>query len=231
MRSNSAVWGDAQPGDGSTITITGNAFVTGGTAPLSDPVPMPPLTIPDFPLLGDLIVNGSQTLPSGDYHFDQFLIDSNDDLLVEGPATLVLETMELESNSELIIDSSSGPVDIYVVGDFILSSNTLVASNTLDPADITIHLNSDNIIDPGIPVDLDEVDFESNAKLYGTIYAPNASIEINSNFELFGGIVAKRMHLDSNSWIHYDENLMSGGVDASGEYETLMWRVLSSNEP
>jgi hypothetical protein len=68
------------------------------------------------------------------------------------------------------------------------------------------------------------VDFESNAKLFGTIYAPSASIVINSNFELFGSLVARAVHLDSNSRIHFDEALLELDEDEEITFETVAWR-------
>ena len=76
----------------------------------------------------------------------------------------------------------------------------------------------------------DEVDFESNAEFYGTLYAPYAIVEINSNFRLFGALVARSIHLDSNSRIHYDEALSgTGGTSGSGAFSTLCWLVLPNN--
>ena len=117
--------------------------------------------------------------------FDLLRIDSNDDLTIIGPATIVATDMAMRSNAELTIDATNGPVEFFVLDDFVLDSNTLVASTTLTPADVTFNLLSDNIIDPNVNIDVDYVDFNSNAQLYGTIYAPNAAIDINSNFELF----------------------------------------------
>lgn len=107
-----------------------------------------------------------------------------------------------------------------------MNSNTLIASTTMTPADVAINLLSDNIIDPGLEVDLDEVDFDSNAELYGTIYAPNASVVINSNFELFGSLMARAVHLDSNSKIHFDEALLKADSDEELQFEAVAWRQL-----
>ncbi len=65
--------------------------------------------------------------------------------------------------------------------------------------------------------------------MYGTIYAPNASVEINSNFELFGSVVARRVHLDSNCRIHYDESLQEARGETSGDFRTICWRRLSAD--
>jgi hypothetical protein len=118
-------------------------------------------------------------------------------------------------------------VEIYVLHDFIMNSNTTIRSTTYDPRQVTINLLSDNILDPDERIDLDYVEFESNAQLFGTIYAPNASIEIDSNFELFGSLVARRVGLHSNSRIHFDEQLAAASQAAESTYETLCWRLIA----
>jgi len=224
MDSNTSVHGDASPGPAGTASITGSAVVSGSTTPSSETLPLDPLDIPVFPSSGDYIASGTTTLPSGDYDFDLFELDGNSKLIIVGPATIVVDDMSLSSNAELIIDATAGGVEFFVMDDFVMNSNTLIASTTYTPADVTINLESDNVIDPDTSVDLDAVDFDSNAKLYGTIYAPNASVEINSNFELFGALTAYKVHLDSNSKIHYDEALANANANASTAYTMSLWR-------
>lgn len=228
LSQNSVIHGDAVPGPGgSTTIIGGNAGVDGSTAPNSSTVEMPPIDVPVIASSGALSISGSSTLASGAYHFDSLDVAVGSTLTVTGPATLVFGSFLLRSNSEFRVDASAGPVEVYVIDDFVMNSNTLVASLTYTPVDLMFNLLSDNVIDPDLNVDLDEVDFESNAQLYGTIYAPNAAIEINSNFELFGSIVSRRLALNSNAQVHYDESLMSAtSSNDPGDLETIAWRVL-----
>ena len=107
-------------------------------------------------------------------------------MTITGPARIVATDMELRSGAQIVIDASAGPVKFYVHKDFILSSNTSIASTTFDPADLSINLASDNIINPTENVQLAEVLLQSNSMVYGTLFAPNAMIDIDSNFELFG---------------------------------------------
>ena len=177
-----------------------------------------------FPSSGNYAASGTTTLASGEYNFGTFAIDGNAKLVIVGPATIVVDDMTLDSNAELIIDATAGGVEFFVKDDFVMNSNTLITSTTYTPADVTINLESNNVIDPDTSVDLDAVDFDSNAQLYGTIYAPNASVEINSNFELFGALTAYKVHLDSNSLVHYDEALANVNANASTAYTMSLWR-------
>lgn len=224
LATNSTVHGSAKPGPGGTTTITGNASISGSTTPSAATIALPPLSIPAIPSAGSLSVSSNTTLPAGVYAFDDLLIETGARLAIHGPATIVVTNMTLESNSELLVEASGGGIEVYVLDDFVMNSNTLIASDTYKPADIAINLDSDNVIDPNVTVDLDEVDFDSNAKLFGTLYAPNASIEINSNFELFGSLVAYQVHLDSNSRVHFDEALLTASSSQTKTFSTLMWK-------
>jgi hypothetical protein len=177
---------------------------------------MPPLDTPVIPVTGPYVVSDSgDTLASGDHHFTELLVEAGGKLVVTGPATIVADRFELASNSELIVDADGGPVDIYVINDFVLNSNTLIASSTFTPADVDVEL------------DPDEIGFESNAQLFGTLYAPQAAIEIDSNFELFGAIVARRLTLDSNSRVHYDQALLQETEEeGSSSFQRLCWRMI-----
>lgn len=227
LRSNSGIHGNATPGPSGSVSIVGsNAEVSGSTAAASGLQAMPALEIPSGTSSGNYTLSGTGSLGPGTFFFDEFELNSNSTLNVTGPITLVVNSANLNSNAEMWIDATNGGAEIFVIGDFIMNSNTMLSATSFDPADVTLNLNSDNVIDPDNEVDLDAVDFDSNAKLYGTIYAPNAYVEINSNFELFGAVVARRVHLDSNSKVHFDENLLDADEDVEPTVETLFWREL-----
>jgi hypothetical protein len=227
VEANVQVWGDAFPGPSGTTTITGTATVSGSTAPMPELVVLPEILVPVIPSSGSMTVGGTMlSLPAGDYHYDAFTVNSSKSVHVTGPARIVIENFELKSGAQFIVDASGGPVKLYVMDDFILGSSTLMASTTKAPIDLQVNLLSDNIANPAITVQLDVVTLNSNAQLYGTLYAPNSLIDIDSNFELFGSVVGRRVHLDSNSRVHYDETLATAASLQEASWETVCWRVL-----
>lgn len=229
LKQNSKVWGDVIPGPSGTATIIGNATATGSTAPATSPQTMPAIVWPSLSSLGALTIakNGTKNLAAGSYRYDATLFNTGATLNVTGPATLVFDSLTLNSTAKINVNASGGPVKIYVQNNFVMSSNTLIASSTKKPSDVSISLNSDNIIDPDGIVDLDQIDFSSNSQLYGTIYAPNASITINSNFEVFGALIAKKVWLDSNSRVHFDEQLLNTPGNGPPVYAPMFFRVLT----
>jgi hypothetical protein len=229
MDSNNQVWGDANPGPTGTVSGSGVANITGDTTPLPETIDLPDIIVPVFPSSGSLTVSAATTLASGNYNYGTLQVNAGKTLLINGPATVVCSDFKLKSNSNLIVDATNGPVEFYVLNDFVLNSNTTVRSTDYLPKNITFNLLSDNILDPAIDVVFDEdlIDFDSGSKMHGTIYAPSAKVTIDSNFELFGAMVARRVDLDSNCRIHYDETLATLSEEAGNQYERISWRLLS----
>lgn len=232
MKQNSKVWGDAIPGQSGTASVLGNATVSGSTASATTDVFFTPLVIPTTPSSGNWTASGSQTLSAGDHAYDDLIVAGT--LTIIGPATIVVSNLTLNSNKEIVIDATAGAVEIFVLEDFDMNSNTLISSITDTPSDVKLYLESDNIIDPDVDVNLDpaNIDFDSNSELFGTIYAPNAHVSIDSNFRLYGSLVARSVHLDSNSRVHFDEALLNAisNTSSTSAYETVCWRVLPDED-
>jgi hypothetical protein len=226
LMQNALVMGDAIPGQSSTITVRGNAVVSGSTANATSAVTLPPIVVPAIPSLGAMTFSTNTTIPSGSYHYGSTVVNGTKTVTVIGPATLVFDSFEMKSRSNFNIDSTNGPVDIYVIDNFIMNSNTILGSLDHDPRDVRLNLLSDNIIDPGILVKLDNLTLDSNGQLFGTIYAPDAKVDIESNFEVFGAVIAEQVILASNSRVHYDESLSRVLAPGQQRYTCLSWRAI-----
>lgn len=225
MSQNSQVHGDVTPGEAGTALILGNAVVSGSTAPAETAYELPELVVPTFGTSGNFaLANGaSQTIASGDVEYTNLTVGKQATLNIVGPARIVVSNFSLLAGGSVVVDASNGPVELFVRNDFVMNSNTSIASTEYAPKDVKLYLESDNIINPELVVELDEIGFESNSKLYGTIYAPNALVDIRSNFELFGSLIAKRVSLSSNSLVHFDEALMFESESGDVEYQVVGW--------
>jgi hypothetical protein len=224
MSQNSLVFGNAQAGPGDTTTVIGNAAVSGSTAPMTTSITWPAVTLPVNPASGTTTISSGTTVSSGTYAYGSTTV--NGTMNVAGPATLVFDSLTMRTGASILVDSTHGPVNIYVVNNLVMNSNTTIHALDYKPAGINVNLLSDNIFDPSVQVTLDNVTFNSNSTLYGTIYAPTAAIVIDSNFEVFGGIVSKRVDLRSNSRVHFDQALMRITTPGTPQYTRVSWRVM-----
>jgi hypothetical protein len=230
LKQNAMVKGNLQPGPGGSAMVIGNATVSGSISPASTPQALPPINVPTVPTSGALVVpsNATMNLSSGSYHWSSAGLSNGSTVNVTGPATLICDSLRLQSNSKMVIDASAGPVNIYVINDFVMGYNTRIYPTSYNPADLTVNLQSDNIIDPDMIVDLDQIDFQSNSYMYGTIYAPHAKVTVNSNFELYGALIARDLVLDSWSRVHFDEQLLNVNSNNLVTYSRVCFRVLAA---
>ncbi len=221
---NAKVWGDASAGPDHSTTVLGNAVVTGSTTPSSGVVEMAAITVPTYTSFGSLTVNANTTIPTSNRSYGNLRVGTNRTLTITGPANFVVNNLTLNSGSSIIVNGTNGPVTIIVLDSFVMNSNTIIRSNDYQPTDVSLKLLSDNVINPEVIVQLDEVDFNSNSQIYGTIYAPTAAITFDSNFELYGSIMARSLDIDSNSRFHFDEALISATSSGPPTFETISWR-------
>ncbi len=224
--SNAKVFGAAAPGVSASITLTGTASVTGSTANATAPQAFTPIVLPTITSLGNKTFSSNTTLPSGSYHYGTTVTSNNKTLTITGPATVVFDSLTMNAQSSIRVNSTNGEVNIYVIDNFVMNSGTLIAANNYDPRAVHLNMLSDNIANPGTVVQLDNVAFQSNAKFYGTIYAPDAFIDISSNFEAFGSVIAEKVRLASNSRVHYDEALGRVLAPGAARYACISWRVM-----
>jgi hypothetical protein len=230
LDSNAKVHGDATPGHTNVVTVNSNAHVYGSSTPSTSDVALDPIVLPNVATTGNYSVAGNQTktLATGTYHYASFQTGSASTLNLVGPMTLICNSFNMKSNSKIVVNATNGPVHVYVVDDFVLDSNAQLYSSAKHASDLQIDLLSDNVIDPDIDVnfDPDTISMSSNTTVYGTIYAPNAKVIIDSAFTLYGSLVARDVDLDSNCKIHFDEALLTGGPMGTPAYSRIAWRVI-----
>jgi hypothetical protein len=226
LSSNVGIYGDATPGPSGVVIDTAPAAdVYGATSPADEPVVLDPVVVPSIPLSGGpLTVGGNKTVGPGSVHYKAVTVKGGGKLKIVGPATVVIDDLAVLSNANLVIDSASGPVEIYGTGDFELRSNSTITTLGQHAKDLSVFLSGDT---DKIPAPI--IQLNSNSDFIGTIYAPKADLTLASNFELFGAVMAESVELASNSSLHFDEDLLyEDGVEP--EYEQLSWRVLSAQE-
>jgi len=225
LESNTEIWGDVIPGpSGVLIDSAPNSDVSGATSSAEDLVALDPITVPAIASTGPLTVGGATSLGPGAVHRSTVTVTSGGVLTIVGPATVVIDDFELNANSDLVIDSTGGPVEIFGTGDFELKSNSRVTTTGQQARDCAVYLSGDTGATPPAVIDL-----SSNSDFTGTIYAPAADLVLASNFHLFGSLVGASIELASNAQLHFDEDLLyEDGV--LPEFEQLAWQVISKQE-
>jgi hypothetical protein len=152
------------------------------------PTPQPPGSATP---LGDISLSGNQTLTltAGDY---------------------TASSINISGNGKLKINSSAGPVNIYMVGSGNISiSGNGVSNLSGKPSNFRLWNGS------SAPTTI-----SGNGDLIGVVYAPNSPIKISGNGQVYGAVVGHSVTLSgggTSGGFHYDIALRS--VDTGLTYQ------------
>lgn len=224
LQTNTQIWGSANPGPEHEVVYSGpNITVSGSTDPAKELVDLPPVPVPSIPSSGTAnIKKKTLYLGPGDVHYDSVQVTSGGAVEIRGPARVVFDDFLLASNTKLTLVTTGGPIEIYGTGNFQLQANSQLVTNSSRPHDSAFYISSNNI--DGKPKAI--VDFSANSQYTGVIYAPRASVSINTMFEIFGSVMCRRVDLASNSKIHYDMSLMFDDDNGDPVFEQVSWRPI-----
>lgn len=218
LDSNVTVFGNATPGPSGSVTLHGNASVTGSTAPASQYRALTtPTYSPPVAATGSVSLSGSDTmtLGGGTYRFNELTLDSNSRLTLGGNVILYVDSnINILSNAELRLLPGATVTLHHGDGDFFLDGNGILNMDQV-PASFMFYSSSDGTLE-----------MNSNASFHGAIFAPEMSLICNSNSDTYGALVVKDALLDSNMNIHYDEALNQQGASSSG-FEIKSFREIS----
>lgn len=224
LRANTEIHGNATPGPGHVVNDSAaNVYVSGSTDPADVPFPMPPIVVPAIPSAGPLNGSGVVTLGPGPVHHSSIVMGGGGTLRIVGPATIVADDFVLNSNTNLVFDTSAGPIEVYGTGDFVLESNSIVTTLSNLATEVTLFLSGDNMGSGGT----DDVQLSANSEFIGAIYAPNVRFQLGSNFDVYGSVICQYLDLSSNGEIHFDEALLYDGFGSTDEYAPALWRRLA----
>ncbi|HVS11223.1 MAG TPA: hypothetical protein VMS76_15245 [Planctomycetota bacterium] len=193
--------GDSIAGPGHATISSSNFYVSGSTEPAKTefveeipPVPTILKTV-SYVALGKI----ESVIPAGSYHYSSLSLNNQAKLRIEGPATLVVDSLATASGSLLTIDASKGPVQLFCTGPVKLDSNSNVISTASSARDVQVYFTSQKY---------DDVSLASNASFVGALFAPYAKVKVSSNWTIYGALSAKAISMASNSQLHFDESLL-----------------------
>lgn len=166
---------------GTLINIKGT-YSPYAEAPNANFPPVP--TAPASATRTSINLSGSEnmTLASGDY---------------------IVQSISISGNAQLHIDSSGGPVNVYVNGAGSSAGITIGGngvSNLSRPTAFRIWYPGSGIVQIG-----------GNGLFSGTLYAPNAPVKFNGNGAIYGGVVGSTLQIIGNPQLHYDNALQTEG--------------------
>ncbi len=213
------VWGDVLPGPLGSVTGLGNVTIAGSTSSRGSAIELPVVEVPAVALAAP--VRHDELLPmlisSGSSGYERIEVAPGADLIISGPATVVIGSLILEPDATLTLDTRFGEVSLFVTDELDLQPESFVSTSGDQPDETTVQVSSTSS-DPLNPA----VKLDATSQFYGTVYAPDSDVHIGSDFEIFGGVVARRLDVAAGARLHFDNS----GFAGSALPRIVGWRVI-----
>jgi len=210
------VYGSVTPGPDQEVTQIGSPTVSGTIEPASVAADLPDVQVPEIELATgvDFADGLTHVLQSGSTGLEHLTVAGSSDLVLQGPAEIVLGSLTLSESSSIVFDTTYGPIDLFVTGDLLLGAGTSVSTTGVDPSQVTVSVSGES-----------EVQLASTASFYGLWYAPAGTVSITSAFELFGAVVADQLSLGAGVRLHFDTYLSEVALELARPMN-LSWRIV-----
>ncbi|MFH1369864.1 MAG: hypothetical protein ABII09_01040 [Planctomycetota bacterium] len=212
LKPNSTVNGDILIGqDGTPEVIIGSgAVITGGIYAVATDFDLPTPTVPSY------LNEGTAT------NFGTINIDNGASRTLTAADSGVYEGINLKNSAFLTI---SGNVELYVKNNIILGNSAHI---DVDPGStLTIYLAGSlegkygtGFSNSGDPSQLaiyglysGAIDIKNSDEFHGTIYAPDASVQIDNNVKIFGSVIAKDYKQNNSAIFTYDASLRTASIE------------------
>ena len=227
-----SVYGDARPGPASTVVMDPWAEVTGSTSPAFDYVSLPAIEVPGVSATaGETVVGAlsqaSENTLSGRAAYEHLHVTAGGQLTIRGPATLVLGRFEVDSEASVALDSSTGPISIYVTEQLLMAEGSSLNSLQEDAAQAALLVSAVE----GVDVDQDgNVDpafhLRASGEFCGLVYAPEADVVLPASLTLMGSIASKTLELEAENQVVFDSSLAYEGQGIDLLPRLISWHVV-----
>jgi hypothetical protein len=225
-----AVRGDATPGPENAVVRDAAVTISGSTEPREEPYDLPRIDLPPVDLDGPRVERASRhpvVVPPGEHGWTTLRLESEAKLVLSGPATVVVDVLEVLPQASLTIDGAGGPVRLHVREKLDLAPGSAISSLAASPQDVALLVSASRTADrdgdgtPEPPVRL-----EAKGSFQGTIYAPHAAVALPAGLEVFGAAAARSLTVRAGARLHFDRALAEVGGAAEKLPHVSCWRVV-----
>jgi hypothetical protein len=156
----------------------------------------------------------STVTDSGNYQVSSVNMSGHEEWLITGDTTIYITgDFRMQGQSQITILPGAS-LKIFVGGDVNLAGNGVMNLN-LDATKYSLF---------GLPTCTD-ISISGNASFTGSIYAPNADLDLNGSgttiYDIVGAVVANDAYFHGNFQFHYDERL--GRKGGKSQYRVAYW--------
>jgi len=193
--------------DDGVLSVTGQMIEYANLAPLTIPSPSFSAGGPDI----EVPPGGVHTLSPGSY--GRVKVRDGADLYLSG-GDYYIDEFDTDPQAIVWVDLTGGPITINVVTELDIDDGVAIIISPEDSGtttDITINALQEA-----------KIEIEHDARLRGTLNAPNAEVKFEENSALEGAVYAREISLDSGvRFIHHDYYIPLQLTDPSINYRSI----------
>ena len=216
------VWGSVHAGPGGSAGFGSGAFASGSTTPLPTPMALEPVSPPAIASSGSRTVSGTTTIGPGDVSYSDLTVAQRATLTIVGPARIVVSGDVDIRKSTISIDATRGDVELWIGGDLDSDTQATISTSGASARALSVLLYGDSS---------QVAHFQPQGAFKGTIYGPEALVEIGTGFEIFGAVAARRVEFQPHGALHYDEVLSEAELGGTaGALQILSWHPASRDD-
>jgi len=215
--------GDVTTGPGLTAQIDGAVTITGATSTALAVIEPKPVEVPDATLSAGVLVEGwaPYTVLPGKTALASLSVAAGAEAVIEGPATLLVGTLRVQSEGQLTFDVTNGEVSVIVLENLSFDAGSFVNTNAVDTRGVSIQVAGPSVR----PVLL-----AAESDFMGVVYAPESDVQVFEGFEVFGALVGKTLQFNGAVGLHYDVFLDRLAAELSLP-ELVSWRIIELSNP
>jgi hypothetical protein len=232
------VLGDVQPGPEGLLDMDPGVSISGATTPLTAPLTLPPLTIPALEGAPETLTcrsGAALTVSGDDAHYDRLGVARRGTLVLAGPLRVVVDHLLLEPGAQLVIDTTDGPVELFVTETLRMRAGSTLANVGADPSRVAVYLGAlgfdtdalaAGVVQPKLGLGAEPaLVLEAGGEFYGLLYAPFNELTLPTGLRFYGALAADSVVLDSDSRVSYDAALVAQSLSLETEPRLLSWQV------
>ncbi|MFT7678335.1 MAG: hypothetical protein ACI8QC_002321 [Planctomycetota bacterium] len=224
---STSVAGNVQPGPRGIVEGGAYVQISGSIASSLSEMDMPAVRFPSLgPSTGDIEVAArSEVNLNGDQRRGVLTVATGGTLTLTGPAVIYLDQLLVSPGGNLVIDTSNGPVELYLDDSIDLADGSYLSEIGGDPSQAAIIVGSPAAADDGSR-SLSAQTMAATGTFSGLIYSPYSTLNLGGTLDIVGAVSAGELSLGAGSNVTYDPSLATSGVGVDGEVRMISWTVL-----
>ena len=212
------IFGDVYTGPGLQPPQSGGIHGTSGTLP--EPIPVPPQGYfpPSELAAGNFNGNQDQTLGTAgqatSVRYKSLSTKAQKTITIKGDVTMYVDgDIDMHGQSKIILEAGATLKIYQGSGNMILNGGSKLGGGELAPYRFQFYSASTG-----------DMTFNGNSAVFGSFYAPHATVKQTGNAEIFGKVVFKEIEKMQGSFVlHFDEDL-KGSAESPPKYTVRSWR-------